>query len=104
MELIAEVLIIGFAAWRVASLISYEKGPFNIFVKFRSVLGFTHDDGGSPAAWPSGFLPELVSCMWCLSLWAAAAMWGMWQLSESFVVIVAASSTLLALERWNRGD
>ncbi len=101
MDLLAEVIIIGLAAWRVAALLSYEKGPLDVFLKLRIMLGFTHGSNAIPSVWPDRFLPNLVSCVWCLSVWMAAAMWGMWQLSEPFVIIVAASSILLSVERWN---
>lgn len=103
LELLAEVLIIGLASWRIAALLSYERGPFHVFLKLRSVLGFTHDENGQPDAWPDGFFPELISCVWCLSLWIAAGMWGVWQISEPVVIIVAASSVILSVEKWNRG-
>ncbi len=101
MELLSETLIIGFAGWRVASLLTNETGPWKVFQNLRSVLGFTHGDDGSVTSWPDGFLPELFSCIWCMSLWAAASMWGLWQLSEPAVGVIAASAILLAVERWN---
>ncbi len=101
MELVAEALLIGLAGWRVASLLVNESGPFHIFRNLRSVLGFTHGDDGAVIAWPDKFLPNLLSCVWCLSPWVAAAMWGLWQISEPAVIILAASSILLMAERWN---
>ncbi len=101
MDLLSEALLIGLAAWRVAALLSYEKGPFDVFLKLRNVLGFTHGDDGSVTAWPDRFLPNLFSCVWCLGGYSAVAMWGMWQIVPEVVVIFAAWSIIIAVERWN---
>ena len=101
MDPLTEVIIIGFAAWRVAALISYEKGPFDVFLKLRIMLGFIHGNDDLPNAWPDRFLPNLVSCVWCLGGYSAVAMWGMWQIVPQVVVIFAAWSIIIAVERWN---
>jgi len=98
-----EAILIGAAGWRISALISYEKGPLDIFMRFRKALGVEHKSTGEPIAWPDGVITNMLSCVWCLGLYAAAAMWGLWQVSEAAVVVIAASSILIAAEKWNHG-
>lgn len=46
------------ATWRVAHLLAYEDGPWDVFVRLRAALG-------------DGFLGRLVDCFQCVSLWVA---------------------------------
>ena len=101
--MLIEAILVGLAGWRVAALISYERGPFNIFLKFRQKLGFEHKNG-EPVSWPENFLTNMISCPWCLGLYAAILMWGLWQISQAAVIVLAASSILVAAERWNHHE
>src|SRR5262245_39155046 len=47
------------ATWRVARLIAYEDGPFDVIVRLRGLAG-------------SGVLGRLMDCPHCLGLWIAA--------------------------------
>lgn len=58
------------ATWRLSSLIVREDGPFYLFRKFRELFGIVHDDQG-PIQWPDRFMPSLLTCVWCTSLWVA---------------------------------
>ena len=99
--MIEEVIIVGLAAWRLTALISYERGPFDVFLRFRQVLGFEHDDKGEPESWPGNTLARIVSCPWCLGLYSVAGMYGVWQLEPGVVMAIAAATVLIAVERWN---
>jgi hypothetical protein len=98
---LAEALLIGLAAWRCTALVSYERGPFDVFLKFRKLLGFQHEDSGRPYSWPDGVLQKMIACPWCLGLWVAAGMWGIWQVSHAAVIVLAASAILIAVEQWS---
>ena len=82
-------------------MLSYERGPLDIFLKIRESLGFEHSESGEPTAWPQGLLPSLLSCVWCLGGYSVVLMYGLWQLSEVVVMIFAAWTILIAIERWN---
>lgn len=84
-------------------MISYERGPLRIFVMFRDLLGFEHDSGGRPTSWPTSELAELVSCVWCLSVWTILTMWLLWQVSPEAVMVIAAMSLVVMVERFNHG-
>jgi|SRR5688572_9134944 len=47
------------ATWRVTHLLAREDGPFDILVRFRTLLG-------------QGMLGRLFDCFYCLSIWVAA--------------------------------
>ncbi len=52
-------LILGIlSVWRVAHMLYGEDGPWNIFVKFRALVG-------------NGFWGSLLDCFYCLSIWVA---------------------------------
>jgi hypothetical protein len=101
--MIEQTLLIGLAAWRLTALASYERGPFDIFLRARRVLGFQHDDDGGPTAWPDNTLARMVSCPWCLGLWLVLPVWGLWALEPTLVVLLAAATVVVAIERWNHG-
>ena len=44
--------------WRITHLLQAEKGPFDLFMRFRSLAG-------------NGFLGQLLDCFYCLSIWLA---------------------------------
>jgi len=63
----------GLAGWRLAHMLVWERGVFNIFLGVRVLLKVEHDDG-EPVSWPSGWLPQLFACTWCMSVWTCALM------------------------------
>lgn len=103
--MIEEALLIGLAAWRLTALLSYERGPLDLFLRFRQLFGFEHDPlSGEPESWPSTHLARLISCPWCLGLYLTLVSWAVWEYVEpKIVLVVAASAILIAVEKWNRG-
>lgn len=100
--MIEQTLLIGFAAWRLTALMSYERGPFDIFLLMRERwLGFEHDDKGKPAGWPDGVIPRMVACPWCLGVWAVLLVLGLWYVHTLIVVALAAMAVLVVVEQWN---
>ena len=63
------LLILGLATWRMSSLLVSEKGPFNIFVKIRSLTGIRHDSLGDAVEIPDNVFAQILSCVWCCSVW-----------------------------------
>lgn len=61
------------ATWRLAHLIMWEDGPYAILRKARERIGVTHDDDGTPISY-QGEAANLVSCMYCLSVWVGVVM------------------------------
>jgi hypothetical protein len=48
-----------------------EAGPFDMFMKLRERVGIQHDEEKIPFLIPDGFLPGVLSCVWCSSVWCA---------------------------------
>jgi hypothetical protein len=66
-----DYLILALATWRLSSLITYESGPFEIFDKFRVVIGVKQGEYGS---YGENELAKGVACLWCNSVWIGV-MW-----------------------------
>jgi hypothetical protein len=62
------------AVWRISAMLVYEAGPRHIFERIRTRIGIEHDMDGNPYSHADGFLPELFSCVWCMSVWVAIFM------------------------------
>lgn len=68
------IIIAILATWRLSAMLSYETGPFNIFILLREMAGIVHDDDGKKIVVPESFFAELLDCVWCLSVWIGGAM------------------------------
>lgn len=71
-----DYLILALAVWRVSHLISREDGPFYIFKRLRNRLPL----GG------------LTACIYCLSVWIAAALYLLWFTAFQPVILIFALS------------
>lgn len=99
--MLIETLLIGMGGWRLAALASYERGPFDIFLRLRELIGFKHSDvTGEPVEWADNFLTGLVSCIWCASTWTIALMYGVWQIEPVLVMLMAAMAIPPMIEKW----
>lgn len=91
MDLIA-VVIAGLAGWRIANLLLFEDGPSEILEKFRKFIGI------KPGL-VTGFLPTLFSCMYCLSIWAAALSYLIYVILPEAAIILAAAAVVIIIDR-----
>lgn len=64
-----QFIVLALATWRISSLLVREDGPFFVFRIIRKRFGIVHDDNGVPYQYPDGFMPQLLSCVWCTSVW-----------------------------------
>lgn len=79
MNQLITALLISVANWRISNMIQYEDGPFDIFVKFRNLIGLTKVEDlplNEQLLYPNdefvhdgSFFAKLVECIWCLSVW-----------------------------------
>lgn len=60
--------LLALAVWRISALLSYERGPGNVFLKFREKFGIRHGDDGEASEWPDTYPASVLVCVWCLSL------------------------------------
>lgn len=66
------LVIFGLATWRMASLLAEESGPFDVFVKIRTLSGITHDPDKKVMMIPDSFFAQMISCVWCNSIYIGA--------------------------------
>ena len=69
MSLEWQLVFNGLATWRVSNMLVREEGPYKVFQKLREATGIIHDDEGRVLATPDN---NLLSCVWCVSVWIAA--------------------------------
>jgi len=83
-------LILAIATWRVSHMITREAGPFDVFKRLRERLPL----GG------------LTSCIWCASVWVAAAFVIVYALihpvalADGLILVPAVSGAALAFASW----
>jgi hypothetical protein len=102
-----DFIVLVLATWRVCALFSYERGPFNIFMRFRELIGFTHNKDYEPIIFKENFVTSLFECVWCLSVWFAIIVVILYQLwpGETLLVCMpfAISAAVIVIERIVRG-
>lgn len=101
-----EFVILALAVWRVSSLLTYERGPGRVFEHVRARVGIKHSDAGHPNVWPSTFWGELLTCVWCASVWVALGFALLYAFSGStalgLALPFALSGAAIGLSKWMR--
>lgn len=80
-----DMLILALAAWRLAYMLVYEEGLFEVFDRIRRVANNWEQAG------------KLLSCVWCCSVWTAAGMLLLWQFGVGRVIVYALALSALAI-------
>lgn len=115
-------VVLSLATWRISSLLVAEDGPFHIFRRLRCYWragefgGATYDPQRltpqeiecaiARMAEPQPFLGQVLSCLWCTSVWVALGLtlitalapWSLWLWTP-----LALSAAAIAVERWSGG-
>lgn len=88
-----QLIVFGLATWRVASLFVNEDGPWFIFNKLRHRAGIRNMEIGP------GFLAQLLSCIWCFSLYAGVGwiLFYLWQPTIAFLCACAFALSAIAI-------
>ena len=87
--IINTVILLGLANWRLASLLAKESGPFHIFKKLRELTGIKHDQQSVVFSVPEKFWAELISCVWCTSVWTGIFWAVLFFVSPKIAIILA---------------
>lgn len=99
-------LIYGLAVWRISSLLVNENGPFNIFRWVRSKAGVMYDLDWNLIGVQHKFFAELLSCVWCCSLYVAIGILiGRFYFSQITYYVcmgLALSALAILFEKWVR--
>lgn len=86
--MIEAAVLIGLAGWRMAHLLVEEDGPWNIFERFRKMMGLKE-------GLLEGFFPLLLSCIYCTSVWTTLLAGFLWWVEPWIVIIIAAMAIAL---------
>lgn len=104
---LVDLIILSLGIWRFSALLSYERGPSDMFAGLRARMGIGHDDDGTPVSWPDTFLAGLFSCVWCLSVWIAILMaivyWARPEIARGIMFPFALSAGAVLMESVSRG-
>jgi len=86
--MIEELVVWALATWRIAYLVSRERGPWAIAERVRARLG------------------GALACLYCASVWAALITWALWRVEagRAIVIVLAISGLALLLHRYTGGD
>ena len=106
MPSLVDVVVLGLAAWRIGSLVHYERGPYRAFQRLRERLGIAHNGDGEPIAWPDTESGRLLACLDCGSVWVGAGLVGLYLWSPGVAILLALpfalSAIAIAMGRWVR--
>ena len=68
---IQHLVVYFIAIWRISNLFVNEQGPWGIFRVIREWNGIQHDESGYPYMIPDNFGAQVLSCIWCFSVWVS---------------------------------
>src|SRR4051812_46369836 len=94
--MLTELTLIGLAAWRLALFLDDDSGPFGfatrlrIFVRADQVANAIRSKKMWHSGDPLNGWEKLWSCMRCMTFWTALGLYGVWQLEDRVVLVLAA--------------
>jgi len=92
--MIEHVVLAGLAGWRIASLLNWEPGPWNVLGRVRRLAGVQPGE-------ITGELAKLITCPWCVTVYTSAGMLAAGAfLSWWIPALFAAMAVAMMAERW----
>lgn len=102
---LADILIIGLAAWRVSVFVTSGNGPWDTMLRMREMFGVEHDVDGNIQSRPVAGLGYMITCVWCFSFWAVAFLGGLYVFAPHSVQALAAWGVVGIIQGLvNRGE
>lgn len=92
--MIEQTVLIGLGAWRLASLMLNEDGPFDIFIRLRK---FIEPPPGELTSIQVQIL-KIFNCIWCATVWTALLLFLVWLITPWPVVILAGMTIAVLVE------
>ena len=95
-----DFFLVSLATWRVSSLFAREDGPFDLFLRFRMLLGTEFDKSSDEIG--TGWISKGILCVFCNSIWFSAL--GALLLAESLLMwgiyLLALSAMAVLIDNW----
>lgn len=107
MSLLELMLLAILATYRITFLLHNERGPADVFTRFRTRIGVKYDQHSNP--YGTNWLAEGVLCFFCLSVWVAFGaalllligyLTGHLLLAEGLLLPFAFSGGAIFLKKW----
>ena len=89
-----ELIVLGLATWRLASLLSHEDGPWHVFAWIRQAAGVRYDEMSEP--YGVNQVAKGLLCLWCCSVWIGAALAVLWWLAPDITFLLCLPLALSA--------
>ena len=90
---LTDAILIGLAAYRVATDLAWEDGPADLYSRIRGAAYQRWGDGWQARGW---------TCPICLSFWAAIVLGAVWLFAPVVVAVLAAAGVAALLARVGR--
>ncbi len=95
-----DFFLVSLATWRVSSLFAREDGIFDLFLRFRMLLGTEFNKASEEVG--TGWLSKGILCVWCNSIWFGAL--GAFLLTENWLMwviyLLALSAMAVLIDNW----
>lgn len=95
-----DFFLVSLATWRVSSLFAREDGIFDLFLRFRMLLGTKFDKASEEVG--TNWLSKGILCIFCNSIWFGAI--GAFFLAESLLMwviyLLALSAMAVLIDNW----
>lgn len=94
-----DLVILILAVWRISHMLVEEGGPWHVLERFRYRLGVRYDQYSVP--YGEGMLGELLTCVWCTSMWVGAVvgvLYLVWPVLVGLFLIPALSGGAIIVE------
>lgn len=64
---LVEFIVLALATSRIASLLAYESGPYDVFDRLRARVGVAYDEQSNQVG--TNVFAKMLICTWCNSFW-----------------------------------
>lgn len=97
-----DFLLLALATWRITSLLVNEAGPYQMFHRFRYLVGIRYDTQSQPVS--TNEIAAMLLCSWCTSFWVALILSILWLLlpdiTRFLCLFLAASTVSIVVGEW----
>lgn len=92
-----EFLVITLVVWRISSLLTAERGPFDVLGKFRDAVGVKYDEMSRCVG--KNEVASTLCCIWCTSVWIGLMAGLLFFTSDWLLYGLALSAGAIVVER-----